>query len=337
MNDKEKLFVSVIVPCLNEERQIAKCLDSLLTSDYPHDLLEILVIDGGSSDKTREIVEEFSRKSEVVKLLENPHRYTPFAYNIGIRNARGDAVAIMSAHAAYPEDYLSKCAKYLVEYDADNVGGVLLPKPQTGSLFNKALSLVLTEKFGSGGAAFRGVTGDQPREVDTLFGGFYRKDVFDRIGMFNEHLIRNQDMDINTRLTRAGGKILLFPDIECVVYDSRYSYSKFVKKNFANGMWTILPYRYSSNPLKARHVIPGVFVSGLVVGGFLSIFSAFIRYLYFGVLGLYFGLNTYYSAKVARREKNIRLFPMMFLVFPSRHISQGLGVLKGLLRLVTGK
>ena len=211
------LSVSLIVSCRNEEKFISKCLDSLIKQDYPKEKIEILVVDGMSEDKTREIIKEYSKKFSFIKLLKNHQKYTPFAFNIGIKKAIGEAIILIGAHAEYEKDYISKCVKYLEEYNADNVGGILKTIPSNDSLIAKAIAICLSHFFGAGGSYFR--TGSKkPIEVDTVFGGCYKREVFNKIGLFNEKLIRSQDIELNRRLKVSGGKILLVPDITAYYY-----------------------------------------------------------------------------------------------------------------------
>ena len=114
-------FISIIIPCRNEEKYTGKCLDSIIMQDYPKENLEVLVIDGASEDKTREIVQDFSSQYPFIKLLTNPQKFTPFALNIGIKAAKGEIIVRMDAHAGYEKDYVSKCVAHLMESGADNV------------------------------------------------------------------------------------------------------------------------------------------------------------------------------------------------------------------------
>jgi len=200
-------FVSVIIPCRNEEKYIGKCLDSLVKQDYPKDKLEVLVVDGMSEDKTREIIEEHIKKYSFIKLLKNPRKFTPFGLNIGIKEAQGAIIIRMDAHAAYEKDYISKCVKSLEKYKVDNVGGIMKTLPANSTLISKAIALSLSSPFGVGNAYFR-IGSKEPREVDTVFGGCYRREIFEKIGYFNENLPRGQDMEFNLRLREFGGKIL---------------------------------------------------------------------------------------------------------------------------------
>ena len=172
-------LVTVILPCRNEEKFIAGCLDSIISSDYPKDRLEVFVVDGMSEDGTRKILDGYTARHNFIMMLENKRKTTPCAFNLGIKNAHGDIIIIMGMHATYDSDYITKCVKYLQEYDADNVGGVMVTVPRDDTLMGKAIAQALSHKFGVGNSMFR--TGaKKPVYVDTVFGGCYKKEVFEK-------------------------------------------------------------------------------------------------------------------------------------------------------------
>lgn len=326
-------FVSVIIPCRNEEKYIGKCLGSLLSQDYPKEKMEILVIDGMSEDKTREIVENYIKEYPLFKLLDNSKKFNPFAINIGIKSSNGEIVMIMGAHTHYEKDYISKCVKYLTEneYDADNVGGVLKIVPIENTLTAGAIAFSLSSPFGSGTSYYR--TGlKKPRWVDTVFGGCYKREVFKKIGLFNESLVRSQDMEFNLRLKKAGGKTLLVPEIVAYYYP-KSNLKDFFLHNFEDGIWAIYPLKFVKIPLRLRHYIPLIFISSLLGTGMLGIFFSVSFWLFLFVLGLYFLINIYFSAKIAAREKNLGYLFLMPISFAARHFGYGLGSIFGLIKL----
>jgi len=326
-----ELLVSIIIPCRNEEKFIGKCLESILNQDFPKEKLEVLVVDGMSEDKTRETIKnfQFSNPNFQLRLLDNPKKFTNFAFNMGIRESRGEIIMIMGAHAGYERDYISKCVKYLQEYNADNVGGVIKTLPSKNTLFAKAIAISLSHSFGAGGSYFR-IGSDKPRWVDTVFGGCYKREVFDKIGLFNENLIRSQDLEFNLRLKKAGGKILLAPDIVSYYYP-KSNLKDFFLHNFEDGTWAVLPLKFVKFPFKLRHYIPLIFVSGLLGTGFLGIFFPIFFWLFLLLLSLYLLANLYFSAKIALREKDFRYLFVMPITFACRHFGYGLGSIFGIL------
>jgi len=325
------LFVSIIIPCRNEERFIAKCLESVIEQDFPKDNLEVLVIDGDSEDRTKEIIRDFSSKHPFVKLLGNPKKFTPFGLNIGIKKARGEFIIRIDAHADYPRDYVSKCLKYSKESGADNVGGPIKTLPAKGAIFAKSIAKVLSHPFGAAGSYFR--TGSiKPCYVDTVFGGCYKREVFDRVGLFNEKLIRSQDIEFNKRLKKAGGKIFLHPEITATYYPQS-ELSDFFRHNFVDGIWTIYPLKFGVKIFSLRHLIPLFFVSGFLVGLILGFFFWWGKAIFVLIFGVYLLLSLLFSLKPAIKEDPRYLFSLP-LVFFSRHFGYGLGSLWGLIKLI---
>ena len=324
-------LVSVIIPCRNEEKYIGKCLASILNQDYPKDKVEILVVDGMSEDKTREIVKNYSEKYSFIKLLDNPRKFTNFAFNTGIKEAKGEIIMIMGAHAGYEKDYILKCLKYLQEYNADNVGGVMKTLPAKDTIIAKAIAIVLSHPFGAGGSYFR-IGVKTPKWVDTVFGGCYRREIFDRVGLFNENLAKTQDMEFNIRLKRAGGKILLVPEIVAYYYP-KSNLKDFFLHNFEDGIWAIYPLKFVKIPLKLRHYIPLIFTSSLLGTGILGIFFPIFFWLFLFIISLYLLANVYFSSKTVLREKDFKYFFIMPVVFATRHIGYGLGSIWGLIKL----
>ena len=321
-------FVSIIIPCRNEEKFISKCLDSIIANDYPKDKLEILVVDGMSEDRTREIIEKLKAKNEKlkIKVLDNPKKFTPFALNIGIKEAKGEIIIRLDAHATYIKDYILKCIKYLKEYNADNVGGVWKIMPRENTLINKAIVFASSSFFGAGNAYYRMGYSGKAKWVDTVFCGCYRREVFDKIGLFNKNLAKSQDMEFNIRLRKVGGKILLVPDIVSYYYP-KSNLKDFFLHNIKDGIWAIYPLKFAKVPLKLRHYIPLIFVSGLLGTGLLGIFFPIFFWLFLFIIGVYFLVSIYSSFKIMIGEKDFRYFFLMPIAFACRHIGYGLGSL----------
>ena len=311
-------LVSVIIPCINEERYIGKCLDSLVSQDYPKEKMEVFVVDGMSEDRTREVINKYVEKYSFFKLLDNPKKFTPFALNTGIRNSKGEIIIRMDAHATYIKDYISKCVKYLKEYNADNVGGTVKIIPKTNTLIDKTIAFSLSNPFGVGNAYYKSDYSKEPRWVDTVFGGCYKREVFDKIGLFNENLVRSQDMEFNLRLKKAGGKILLVPNIVSYYYP-KSNLKDFFLHNFEDGVWAIYPLKFVKAPLRLRHYIPLFFVLTLP----LSIWP-------------YILVSLFFSFKITLIKKDVRLFFVMPLVFSVRHFGYGLGSFWGIVKLMKG-
>ena len=325
-------FVSAVIPCRDEEFFLPQCLESLLLQDFPKENLEILFVDGMSKDRTKELIKEYSQKYPFVRLLENPNKTTPFGMNMGIKNSRGDIIIIMGAHSVYAPDYISKCVRYLLESRADNVGGQNIIVSKNGDIFNKAVAKALASPFGAGDAHYI-IGSKKSREVDTVFGGCYRKEVFTKLGLFNERLTRSEDMELNLRLKRAGGKIMFFPDIKSYYYPRKSHLKGFFWHNFQNGIWVVYPLKIVKTPLRLRHYIPFIFVFSLIVSGFLGIFSKFSLSIFWLLIVFYLLANLYFSFKISFKEKSPQFLFLLPLIFGIRHIGYGLGSLWGLLTI----
>jgi succinoglycan biosynthesis protein ExoA len=250
-------LVSIVVPCHNEAWFIARTLESLCANSYPRDRMEILISDGMSRDGTRDIVAKFAaaRTDMNIRLLDNPKRSVPAAMNVGIQNARGEIIVKADAHSLYPVDYIENCVHFLHNSDADNVGGIFVAVPADDTALSEAIALVVAHPLGAGNAPhFRSDTGG-PRYADTAAFGCYRRQVFDRIGLYNEQIIRSADMDINARLRRSGKKILLVPSI-VIEYHLRPGFRGFVVRNFKVGFWVIYATKFGGRAIRWRHIAP---------------------------------------------------------------------------------
>jgi glycosyltransferase involved in cell wall biosynthesis len=327
-------FVSVVIGCRNEEAFIRGCLDSIRDNGYPLDRLEVLVMDGKSTDRSLEILKDYSARHPFVRVFSNPERITPVAFNIGVRESRGDFVMIMSAHATYGKGAIQRCVEMALSTGADNVGGVWKIQARQEGVMARAIACVLSHPFGVGGARYRTGTVGAPRWADTAAYGCYRKDVFTRIGLFNEKLIHGQDMEFNLRLNKAGGRTLLVPDV-VIHYYTRSDFQSFMKHNFRNGLWVVLPFAMSSIvPVSVRHLVPLGFVSALCVLGGASIFLGSARWLLAGLVGVYGVADFLATSFISWREKKTVLFFPVFFLFPALHVTYGVGSLVGVWRLL---
>lgn len=327
-------FVSVVIGCRNEEAFIRGCLDSIRDNGYPLDRLEVLVMDGKSTDRSLEILKEYSERHRFVRVFSNPERITPVAFNIGVRESRGDFVMIMSAHATYGRRAIRRCVDLALSTGADNVGGVWKIQARQEGVLARAIASVLSHPFGVGGARYRTGAIGAPRWADTAAYGCYRKDVFERIGLFNEKLIHGQDMEFNLRLRKAGGRTLLIPDV-VIHYFTRSDFRSFIKHNFRNGLWVVLPFALSSIvPVSVRHLVPLGFVSALCVLGGASIFLGSARWLLAVMAGLYVLADILAASFISWREKKTILFLPVIFFFPTLHVTYGVGSLVGIWRLL---
>jgi len=330
--------ISIIIPCLNEEKYIAICLDSLLESDYDKSKMEVLVVDGMSSDKTREIVRDYAEKYSYIQLLDNPDKIVPKAMNLAIAEASGEYIVRLDAHSKFPKDYFSKLIYYSQKLNADNVGATVLTDVKNKNKKSNSIKSVLSHRFGVGNSDFR--TGiDKIKEVDTVPFGCYPTNVFEKYGHYNERLIRNQDIELNKRIIKGGGRIYLIPDIQCT-YFARENFIALAKNNYANGFWNILTAYYTKtlNSLSLRHFIPLFFVLSLVVP--MGISLVFPKILWIAV----FSLVSYLSLVIIisfRLKNSFNSIGYLIISFLTLHLSCGLGSLMGIFsvfkKMIKGK
>lgn len=324
-------YVSIIIPCRDEQDFIADCLNSVIAQDYPNDKLEILVVDGMSEDRTRSILEEYVKQYPSIKFLDNPKRYTPSALNIGIQHSKGQIIAIIGSHSTCKEDYISQCVSYLINNDADNVGGICKILPQNNYLIAKSIAYALSSFFGAGNAYHR-IGTKKPRYVDNLYGGCYKRELFDRIGLFDEDLFRGQDAEFNARLIKNGGKILLVPSIISKYY-ARGSLEKLWKMELQYGYFKPLVVKKVGSIFTVRQIIPPLFVGSLIISLILSIFSKYFLWLLLFMLASYVIANLCFSLKIAFK-KNVKCFFLLPLVFIVIHFGWGISYLKGILDFI---
>lgn len=324
-------MLSIIIPTFNEEKYIVQCINSIVTQNYPIEDIEILIVDGMSNDSTREIVNLCSEKYPFIRLLDNPKRIVPYAMNIGIKAAKGDIIMRLDAHSFYQNDYFSVLTKMLIDLKADNVGVVCKTDVLNKTPKTLAIKEVLGNKFGVGNSVFRtGVS--EIKEVDTVPFGCYRKEVFERFGLYDVRLVRNQDIELNKRIRNGGGKIFIVPNTYCT-YLVRETYHSLAKNNFANGKWNILTVYYTKqfHSLSLRHFIPLIFVLSIIIPSLLSIIWWPIALTSVVSLVSYMGLISTISLKLGVQKK----LSVMHLIFSfaTLHLSYGFGSLIALLQL----
>lgn len=323
-------MVSVVVPCRNEALYIEACVRSILEVDYPRDRFELIVADGASTDGTRAVLERLAAVDVRLRIVDNAARITPAALNTAIRASRGEVIVRMDAHAKVPSGYVRLCVERLLASGAGNVGGIMHTVPRENGIWARALAAAISHPFGVGNSRFR-THSSKPIWVDTVFGGCYRRDVFDRVGYFNENLSRGQDMEFNLRLRRAGEKILLDPAIESWYY-SRSDMTSFLAHNWTNGVWALMPFAWSEGaPVAFRHLVPMGFACALLVSLALS------PVLFAAILAVYATGAVVASLHCAAVRRDVSLIFTLPICFAALHLPYGFGSLWGALAVVAIK
>jgi len=328
MSSLENSFISVILPCRNEAGYIEHCLESILCQDPPHGGFEILAVDGVSTDGTREYLERVSARDSRVRVLNNPGRIVSTGLNIALRACRGEVIVRMDAHTSYAPDYLQQCLTVLRETGADNVGGPM--RTTANSYKERAIRSVFHSPFAVGGA--RSHNPDYEGYIDTVIYGCWKRDVFERVGYFDEELVRNQDDEHNLRIVRNGGRVFQSPRIRSC-YHVRDSFQALFRQYLQYGYWKVLVIRKHRLPASWRHLVPAVFVGALAglfaLGGFWR--PAWLAGG--GLLALYLVAVLLASLRTASRTE-WKFIPVLPLVFGCFHLAYGYGFLRGLLDFV---
>ena len=330
MEDCQPL-VTVIVPCRNEGKWIGPCLQSIVDNDYPQDRLEVLVVDGMSNDDTRQVIGAFAARYPRLRLIPNEKRTAPAAMNLGIAAAGGSVIVRMDAHVEYPGNYISALVELLEQSGADNVGGVCQTLPAGDSAVAKAVAFGMSHPLGVGNSHFR-IGAAEDRWVDTVPFGCYRREVFDRIGMFDEELVRNQDDELNLRLIKHGGRILLSPRIVCK-YFARDSLGKLWRMYYQYGYYKPLVVRKVGGVMTIRQLLPPLFVVILIVTALAAPWSRFGLAAFGAVAGSYLLAIGAVAVRFAGRQ-GWAAAAALFGVFPALHISYGFGYLRGVVEFL---
>lgn len=316
-------MITLMIPLYNEENYLPGLMASLHEQTYPLEQTQIIVVDGHSSDRTLELLQEYSAQFPHFLILENPQKIVPISLNKAIAKAEGQYLVRWDAHTQYAPDYIAQCVAYLEKTRADNVGGPIRLIGDTP--VRQAIKLATTCVFGVGNSQFH--YEDHEGDVDTVYLGAFRKDVFEKVGAFDEELVRNQDDELNYRIILGGGRIYLTPEIRSS-YFPRDSLKKLWKQYYQYGFWKVRVIQKHGRPASLRHWVPGLFVLSLLGGSILSLLSPWGLLLLGPSLGLYLLALSFFTLKtsVAQKFKSPWLLATVFVIL---HLSYGSGFLKG--------
>jgi succinoglycan biosynthesis protein ExoA len=317
-------YVTVLLPIRNEEKSIESCLQAVLRQDYPADRMEIIIADGLSQDRTREIVARFQEKHSNLLLIDNPGLIVPTGLNAALTKAQGEIIVRVDGHTIIEPDYVRECVNALQRQPADNVGGKMNAIGRTA--FGNAVAVATSSPFGVGSARFHYSNNEE--FVDTVYMGAWRRDVFERIGLFDEELIRDQDDEFNYRLREHGGRILLTPKIKSQ-YTGRSNPRALWKQYFQYGLWKVRVLQKHPRQMSWRQFVPPVFVLSLLVSTIMSAFTRAGAILLALAFGSYLIANLAASIYTASKRGWNHLLRLP-LIYGILHISYGSGFLTGL-------
>jgi succinoglycan biosynthesis protein ExoA len=315
--------VSIVVPCRNERDQIEIALQSILAQELPPGGFEVIVADGMSDDGTRSILFKLAKENHRLRIVDNPGGIVSTGLNAAIRLARSRTIIRMDAHTSYAPDYVRQCAKLLVQTAADNVGGAWVARGK--GRVGRSISAAFQSSFATGGGRAHDPSYSGP--VDTVYLGCWPREVFDRIGMFDEELVRNQDDEFNLRLARNGGKIWQSTRIKSW-YHPRETLRQLFGQYVQYGYWKVRVMQKHRLPASLRHIVPVCFILELITLPVISLYWRPAFWMWLGLFALYILFNILASLLTAARQ-GWGLFPFLPAVFATFHFAYGCGFLKG--------
>jgi glycosyltransferase involved in cell wall biosynthesis len=325
--------VSVVIPCRNEEKHIADCVESLFENGFDQRQMEVLVIDGISTDSTPAVLKSLTSKYPHLRVFQNPEKVTPHALNIGVQQAIGSYTMIASAHSSFDLGYIQALYDAFQQLpDAIAIGGNMKTEVKNSTPTSLAIQRVLSSKFGVGNAMFR-IGTDEILRVDTVPFGLYKSSLLKESGGYDERLIRNHDIELSKRLLRKGGNIYLIPSATCTYY-ARERFTEMASNNFRNGKWNLLTVWITKNfsSLSIRHFVPMFFVLGLLLPLVLAIFYLPFVFLSLVCLTSYLLALVYFSFKLDKKGTTIwHLITGYFIL----HLAYGFGSLIGVFLIPT--
>jgi len=317
-------LVSVVIPMRNEASSITTLLDGVLAQDYPRERLEVLVVDGDSEDDSAAVVEAYAARDARVRLLRNPRRIVPTALNIAIHAASGSIICRIDGHTRIATDYVRVGVETLQRTGADNVGGPM--HAVGGGWFGDAVAAATTSRFGIGSYFHYGT---EECEVDTVYLGMWPRRVFERVGLFDEELVRNQDDEFNYRLRKSGGRVLLTPAMRSW-YQNRQSLTGLLRQYYQYGQWKVRVLQKHPRQMSWRHFVPPAFVAALAGSIALSVAIPAAAMVTRLVFALYMLTVVFVAGRIAGRH-GFAAWMATALAFVSIHCAWGTGFLNGLI------
>ena len=320
--------VAIVIPTLNEERFISRCLNSIIKQTYEFEKMDVMIIDGGSNDKTKDIVAEYQKSHQNIRFIENKKKIQSVAFNIGFKKSTAPYIIRLDAHAEYDSKYISLCIENLKQDEKrGNVGGRWNILPFNQSIWAQTNAILNHSRFGIGGAAFR--VSNEAHNTDSVpFGAFHRK-IIEKIGGMREDLPRGEDNEYNSRIRKAGYKIFFDPNI-ISSYFARPTLGASCKQMYANGNSIGYLYYIDREAIGIRHLVPLLFVVSGLFCIIISVLWSPFCYVFCGGLALYLIADA--MASIMGAKDNVKCTLPLFILFFCVHVSYGIGTIAGLIK-----
>ena len=318
-------FVSILLPIRNEAAYIDRCMAAVRSQDYGRKNYEILIADGMSNDGTRDKLKAHRINDSRVKVFDNPGKIVARGLNILTQHAKGEILIRVDGHCVIAPDYVSNCVRHLQSGATDGVGG---PMESIGEdTISQAIALAMSARFGVGYCCFRTESG-QTKLVDTVPFPAYTRAIIDKVGPYDEEMVRNQDDEYNYRIRKAGGRILLAADVRSTYY-SRGSLKKLWHQYYQYGFYKVRVLQKLPAQMRPRHFVPFLFVLALIITTVFLFLFTWGWLTLAGILGVYLLVNLFFSFTIAQKEgwQYLRYLPVTFATL---HLSYGIGFLVGL-------
>jgi cellulose synthase/poly-beta-1,6-N-acetylglucosamine synthase-like glycosyltransferase len=321
--------VSVIVPCYNEQATIEKLLQAFYDQSYPLTEIEVIIADGMSTDQTRTVINRFQENHPelFIRVIDNIKRAIPSGLNLAIEVAKGEIIVRFDAHSIPDRDYIRNCVLALDSGKGDNVGGIRMIQAGTSSWIAKAIAITASHPLAVGDARYR--IGGVAQEVDTVPFGAFRRELIDKIGLYDETLLTNEDYEFNVRIRASGGKVWLDPTIRSIYY-ARSTLKELSRQYWRYGYWKAQMLRRYPGTVRWRQALPPLFVLSLLCLGLLSIVWNLACWLFTIIVILYTIIICMAGIQSSIKHREISLVIGIPLAIATIHLSWGLAFLWGL-------
>ncbi len=321
--------VSVIVPCYNEQATIEKLLQAFFDQSYPLNEIEVIIADGMSTDQTRTVINRFqdNHPELLIRVIDNIKRAIPSGLNRAIEAAKGEIFVRFDAHSIPDRDYIRNCVLALDSNKGDNVGGIWMIQAGSSTWMAKAIAIAASHPLAVGDARYR--IGGVAQEVDTVPFGAFRRELIQKVGLFDETLLTNEDYEFNVRIRQSGGKVWMDPSIRSV-YFSRSTLKELALQYWRYGYWKAQMLRRYPRTVRWRQVLPPLFVFSLLSLGLLSIVWSLTRWLFIIIVILYTIIIFIAGIQSSIKHRDISLVIGIPLAIATIHLSWGLAFLRGL-------